>query len=91
MLKLQLKSLHVMVEENKDLKEELQRLRDMPYDLRVKEVTRDNERLRKRTGELLVELTDAQTELAELRSLTAHIPKDGKIVAKTDARFSGRP
>ena len=54
MLKLQLKSLNAMVEENRDLKEELQKVRDMPYDLRVKEVSRDNERLRKRTGELLV-------------------------------------
>ena len=43
-----------MVEENRDLKEEPQRGGDMPYDLRVKEVSVDNERLRKRTGELLV-------------------------------------
>ena len=48
-----------MVEENKDLKEELENIRDMPYDLRVKEISRDNVRLRKRTGELLVELNEA--------------------------------
>ena len=63
----------------------------MPYDLRVKEVSRDNERLRKRTGELLVQLYEAQDELAELKSSTSHIPKDGKIIAKSDAKFTGRP
>ena len=63
----------------------------MPYDLRVKEISRDNVRLRKRTGELLVELNEAQNELAELKLSTSHIPKDGKVVAKTDAKFVGRP
>ena len=80
-----------MVEENKDLKEELENIRDMPYDLRVKEISRDNVRLRKRTGELLVELNETQNELAELKLSTSHIPKDGKVVAKTDAKFVGRP
>jgi hypothetical protein len=49
-MKRELKSMAIMVEENKDLKEDLERLQKMSYDDRVKEVGEENAKLRKRNG-----------------------------------------
>ena len=79
MLKLQLKSMDAMVEENQDLKEELMRLREMTYEERMKDMAEENKALKRRVGEILIELTDVKTERTELRKATAHIPKEGKL------------
>jgi cell shape-determining protein MreC len=50
LMKRELKSMAIMVEENKDLKEDLERLQKMSYDDRVKEVGEENAKLRKRNG-----------------------------------------
>ena len=48
----------ILLEENKDLKEDLDRMQKMSYDDRVKEVGEENARLRKRNGQLLIENSD---------------------------------
>ncbi len=46
MLKLQLKSMDAMVDENYDLKDELERLRGMTDDDRTKEIAEENKALK---------------------------------------------
>jgi hypothetical protein len=58
MMKRELKSMGILLEENKDLKEDLDRMQKMSYDDRVKEVGEENARLRKRNGQLLIENSD---------------------------------
>ena len=45
----------------------------------------ENKALKRRTGELLIELTDVRNELYELKHSTAHIPKEGKLQSKFNA------
>lgn len=54
LMKRELKSMHILMDENNDLKQDLERLRKMPYDERVAKVGEENARLRHRNGELLV-------------------------------------
>ena len=86
-LKLQLKSMDAMVEENYEMKEELVRLREMTYEERMKDMAEENKGLKKRTGELLIELTDVKAELFELKKSTSHIPKEGKLQPKFNPVF----
>ena len=79
-----------MVEENTDLKEELTRLRSMTYEDRMKEMAEENKTLKRRTGELLIELTTVKDALFELKHNTAHIPKEGLLPPKM-AAFGGLP
>ena len=62
----------------------------MTYEERMKDMAEENKTLRKRTGELLIELTDVKGELFELKKNTSHIPKEGKIQAKFNP-FGGLP
>ena len=57
----------------------------MTYEERMKEMAEENKALKRRTGELLIELTDVRTELTELKTATAHIPKEGKLMPKFTA------
>ena len=68
-----------MVEENSDLKAELNRLRTMTYEDRMKEMAEENKTLKRRTGELLIELTEVKDVLHALKKNTAHIPKEGVL------------
>lgn len=54
MLKKEVKSMYILLEENNDLREELERLRQMSYNDRVKESGEENQKLRRRNGELLI-------------------------------------
>ena len=54
MMKMELKSMLILNEENADLKEDLERLQKMSYDDRVKEVGLENLKLSRRNGELLI-------------------------------------
>ena len=54
LLKKEVKSMYILLEENNDLREELERLRQMSYNDRVKESGEENQKLRRRNGELLI-------------------------------------
>jgi len=55
---LELKNMYIIQEENKDLREDLDRLKSISYDQKVKEMQVENSELRKRNGQLLIELDD---------------------------------
>lgn len=51
---LELKNMYILQEENKDLKEDLERLKAMSYDKKVKATVEENNQLRKRNGMLMI-------------------------------------
>ena len=55
-----------LMEENKDLKEDLERLRNMTYEQKVKDITKTNKDLMKRNGTLLIEYESAKQKMIEL-------------------------
>jgi hypothetical protein len=67
LLKKELQSMQVLLNENAELRSELVRVQKMSYDDRVREIGEENERLRKRNGKLLVENTDLQDEVRRLK------------------------
>ena len=54
LLRKEVKSMYILLDENNDLREELERLRQMSYNDRVKESGEENQKLRRRNGELLI-------------------------------------
>jgi hypothetical protein len=57
-LKMEIKNMYAIQEENKDLREDLDRLKSMTYEDRMKETMEENKRLRRRNGELIIKVTD---------------------------------
>ena len=83
MMSLELKNMYIIMEENKDLKEDLNRLKSISYDVKIKEMTQENADIRKRNGYLLItndELTAKNKELSEqierLQLSSPAIPQD---------------
>ena len=62
-MKRELKSMQILQDENEDLRDEVARLKSMSYEDRVKEIGVENQILRKRNGELLIQNTDLQAEI----------------------------
>ena len=54
-LNMELKSMYIVMEENKDLKEDLDRLKNISYDQKVKNINQENADLRQRNGYLLIQ------------------------------------
>jgi hypothetical protein len=59
-LKMEIKNMYAIQEENKDLKEDLDRLKGMTYEDRMKDAMEENKRLRRRNGELIIKVTDLE-------------------------------
>jgi hypothetical protein len=55
-MKLELKNMYIIMEENKDLKEDLERLKSTTYEDRMKQMHEENQLLRRRNGELLIKV-----------------------------------
>jgi hypothetical protein len=53
-LQLELKNMYIIQEENKDLREDLERIKAMSYDKKVKNTVAENNELRKRNGLLMI-------------------------------------
>lgn len=60
--------MYAIQEENKDLKEDLERLKSMTYEDRMKEAMEENKRLRRRNGELIIKVTDLEAQIAKCQS-----------------------
>lgn len=60
MLKLEIKNMYAIQEENKDLRDDLERLKSMTYEDRMKEAMEENKRLKRRNGELIIKVTDLE-------------------------------
>lgn len=69
MLQLEVKNMYILQEENKDLREDMERLKKMSYDQKVKEMAEENKLLRKRNGQLLIELEEAKIKITEASSV----------------------
>ena len=53
-MRLELKNMYILQEENKDLRTELKAYSSISYDERMKKLVEENERLKRRNGELLL-------------------------------------
>ena len=65
-MSLELKNMYIIMEENKDLKEDLNRLKSISYDVKIKEMTQENADIRKRNGYLLITNDDLVAKNKEL-------------------------
>ena len=59
--------MYIIQEENKDLREDLNRLKKLTYDDKIKEMVEENQTIRKRNGMLLVQNDELSTKLVELK------------------------
>lgn len=59
--------MYVLLEENKDMKDELECLRAMPYEDRIRETGEENKTLRIRNGELLIEVASLRDQVDLLK------------------------
>ena len=62
---MEIKNMYAIQEENKDLKEDLERLKSMTYEDRMKEAMEENKRLRRRNGELIIKVTDLESQISK--------------------------
>jgi hypothetical protein len=65
MLKLELKNMYAIQEENRDLREDLERMKSLTYEDRMKEAMEENKRLRRRNGELIIKVTELEDQIAQ--------------------------
>ena len=83
-LHLELKNMYILQEENKDLKEDLERLKAMSYDKKVKATVEENNQLRKRNGMLMIQNDELSEKLMEAKKkLTKEAVKDGSLAGNT--------
>ena len=59
--------MQILLDENQELREELERLRQMSYNDRVKESGAENQVLRRRNGELLIKNSELMDEIERLK------------------------
>lgn len=59
--------MYILQEENKDLKDDLNRLKKLTYDDKIKEMAEENITLRKRNGMLLIQNDELQRKVVEVR------------------------
>ena len=52
--------MYAIQEENKDLREDLERLNSLTYEDRMRDTIEENKRLRRRNGELIIKVTDLE-------------------------------
>ena len=57
----------IIMEENESMRGELEVLRSSTFDERTQEVAADNKRLKRRNGELQIELMETKEELKKLK------------------------
>ena len=68
LLKLELKNMYAIEEENRDLREDLDRLKSLTYEDRMKEMVEENQRLRRRNGELIIKMSDMEDQMRDLKN-----------------------
>jgi len=75
-LQMQLTNMYNLMDENEQMRAELDALRASTFEERTADVADDNKRLRRRNGELQIELMDTKAELKKLKQSVAHLPND---------------
>lgn len=65
-MKMELKNMYLLMEENKDLKEDLERLKSLTYEDRMKQILEENQQIRRRNGELLIKCTELEQQMQNM-------------------------
>lgn len=63
MLQMEVKNMYTLQEENADLREDLNRTKAISYDTKIKEMTEENQNLRRRNGQLLIEKEEVDRKM----------------------------
>jgi len=64
---MELKNMYALQEENKDLREDLERAKSLTYEERMKDIMEENQRLRRRNGELIIKCSDLELEMVQVK------------------------
>lgn len=64
---MELKSMYIIMEENKDLKEDLNRVNNISYDQKIKDMNQENQELKKRNGYLLIQNDELEKKYKDLQ------------------------
>lgn len=86
--------MEILLDENNDLREEVKKLRALTADEKSKEMTEENQRLRRRNGELVIKVTDLESEITKLKKESAVMPKSERAnmgMFHTTTGFFPRP
>ena len=75
-LQAQLRNMFIVMEENENMRVELEVFRSASFDDRTAQIAEDNKRLKRRNGELQIELMDVKDELKKIKQSVAHLPTD---------------
>ena len=67
MMEMELKSMYIIMEENKDLKEDLNRVNNISYDQKIKDMNQENQELKKRNGYLLIQNDELEKKYKDLQ------------------------
>ena len=67
--------MYIIMEENKDLKEDLDRLKNISYDQKVKDINQENQDLKRRNGQLLIQNDDLKSKCKEAENNIKQIQK----------------
>ena len=59
--------MYAIQEENKDLREDLERLNSLTYEDRMRDAMEENKRLRRRNGELIIKVTDLESQIHKIK------------------------
>lgn len=63
MLQMEVRNMYTLQEENVDLREDLNRTKAISYDTKIKEMTEENQNLRRRNGQLLIEKEEVDRKM----------------------------
>lgn len=86
--------MEILLDENNDLKEQIKKLRALNEDEKSKEIMDENQRLRRRNGELVIKVTDLEAEINKLKKENAVVPKSDRLASgmfHTTTGFFPRP
>jgi len=64
---MELRNMEILLEENNDLKAELFKIKALDNDEKTKEITAENQRLKRRNGELVIQVTDMEMKIRDLK------------------------
>jgi hypothetical protein len=64
---MELRNMEILLDENNDLKAEIVKLKELNVDEKSKALAEENQRLKRRNGELVIKVTDIEMELNKLK------------------------
>ena len=82
--------MYIVMEENKDLKEDLQRLKNISYDQKIKDINQENQDLKQRNGYLLIQNDDLKQKCKETEDNIKKI-QQGLLPSSSDKPKLERP